>query len=110
MENSREKKKNFFTETVVGAGERQALGNDTGGEDDGISQDGLRIGEDFEVSGGKIDLGDSFNEDLSVEWRDWARQRSMISLPLIPSVKPGKFSTSILRMDAYGVQFVYNEK
>ena len=66
---------NFFTETVVGAGERQALGNDTGGEDDGISQDGLRIGEDFEVSGGKIDLGDSFNEDLSVEVEQRSKNR-----------------------------------
>ena len=87
MENSREKKKNFFTETVVGAGERQALGNDTGGEDDGISQDGLRIGEDFEVSGGKIDLGDSFNEDLGAEVEQRSKNRpSPVRLGRIVSV------------------------
>ena len=61
------KGKKKFTETVVGIGEGQALGNDTGGEDDGIGQDGLGIGEDFEGSGGKIDPGDSFSEDLGAE-------------------------------------------
>ena len=61
------KTKNFFTETATGAGEGQALGNSASGDDDGIGQDGLGISEDFEGSGGKIDPGDSFSEDLSAE-------------------------------------------
>ena len=67
LEISREKKRNFFTETVAGARKGQPLGNSAGGDDEGIGQDGLEIGEDFEGSGGKIDLGDSCNEDLGAE-------------------------------------------
>ena len=55
------------TRAVAGAGEGQALGNGAGGDDDCIGQDGLGIGEYFEGSGGKIDPGDSFSEDLSAE-------------------------------------------
>ena len=61
------KKNEFFHWNYVGVGKGQALGNGVDGNDDGINQDGLGIGEDFKRSGGKIDSGDSFSEDLDAE-------------------------------------------
>lgn len=58
---------NFFTETIIEAGKGQVLGNGVDGNDDGINQDGLGIDEDFKRSGGKIDSGDSFSENLDAE-------------------------------------------
>ena len=52
---------------IARAGESQTLGNGAGGYDDGIGQDGLGIGEDFEWGGREIDLGNSLSEDIGAE-------------------------------------------